>query len=197
MHIAHLIAVEAESVDDAIMDADHALNPYGVGQVWDWYCVGGRWGGTLEGGNVLRYSDNPEAFKKSVEDMLRFRNETFMELQAKLTGRTISPEDVRDYVLGFPVKDREGAAERMTASNQDTRRAFGRLLEASSLKDAQSMDLLASYYLSQFSRLVMGTYMFDSRFYDGVSCTTSDEDLWDRCEEEPEMQWLVLVDLHN
>tara|TARA_Y100000034_G_C6575114_1_gene249355 strand:- start:28 stop:198 length:171 start_codon:yes stop_codon:yes gene_type:complete len=56
---------------------------------------------------------------------------------------------------------------------------------------------MAAFYLKKFAEFVLGTYTFDSGFFDGEAGTTEDSYLWERCEDNPEVQWLVLVDLHN
>jgi len=204
MHIAHIIAVEATNAEEAASAAGEAISDYGDGRVWDWYVVGGRWEGSLEGGNTLQYSANPKAFRKAVENMLQYRDEEFMKLQSKLTGKDVTAEELtNDTVFGIPITDPEGAAKRVSEDNRRARREVGRLFEASSLKEAQHPTdteypgRMVAYYLRKFANCILGEYSFDSRFFDGEEHTTESEGLWVRCDDSPEEQWLVLLDLHN
>ena len=103
MHVLHLIAVEASSEEEAIMEAEAAIDGYGEGRVWDWFEVGGRWSGlfgTLECGaprNVLRYSDDPSQFEESLERCNASQNREFRETVDKIFGRVIGPEEAYDF----------------------------------------------------------------------------------------------------
>jgi len=47
MHKGIILLVEAKNKEHARSEAEKFLEPYGDGDVWDWYAVGGRWSGTL------------------------------------------------------------------------------------------------------------------------------------------------------
>lgn len=47
MHKGIVILVKAEHRDEAVEKVKGFLEPYGDGNVWDWYQIGGRWTGML------------------------------------------------------------------------------------------------------------------------------------------------------
>ena len=122
MHAAHIIAVEADNADEAMAAVEHALSPYGDGQVWDWFSIGGRWEGSLEGSNVLQCSANPQAFRAAVEEAIQCREAAFRRVQDKVVGRTVTPADLPDAVFGIPVGDKKSAAENVSQDNKKMRR---------------------------------------------------------------------------
>lgn len=70
MHYLHLISVQAPNEEEALELVESALDPYGLGDVWDYYTVGGRWDNYFGTGNTLRYTDNPERFIEELEKVL-------------------------------------------------------------------------------------------------------------------------------
>ena len=70
MHSAICLTVQAEDNKDAIGQA--AIFSDDVR--WsDWFEIGGRWKDIVPTGNgVLRYSDNPEAFLKTVDEFIAY-----------------------------------------------------------------------------------------------------------------------------
>lgn len=49
MHKGVILIVEAGNREEAIDNAECFLSDYGEGRVWDWYEIGGRWTGQLDG----------------------------------------------------------------------------------------------------------------------------------------------------
>jgi hypothetical protein len=47
MHKGVICLTKATDKEDAISNVESFLESYGDGKVWDWYEIGGRWGGTL------------------------------------------------------------------------------------------------------------------------------------------------------
>ena len=86
MHYIHLIAVEADNSEEAIKKAEQALIPYGDGDVWDYYEVGGRWNGELEGKDTLCYSENSDAFVKHLDKCKERRNQELTNILNLLKG---------------------------------------------------------------------------------------------------------------
>ena len=208
MHVLHVIAVEADDAEDARVEAESAIEPYGNGQVWDWYEVGGRWDGVFEGSNMLNYAKNPEGFKAALERVRNNQNSEFCEALDTVLGRTVGAENVDDNVFGIPVEDKEGMAERMNESNRKWGALWKRLVKQRVLpandpefgEDAghAAMGMLG-YYLRKVGNALSGNYTFNSYYYDAVWGGTETSQVLERCEFEDagERQWLVAIDLHN
>jgi len=196
MHFIHLIAVEADDASEAVKMAEHAIESYGNGNIWDWYEVGGRWDGELEGNNTLCYSENSKAFVKHIDRCKESRKRELIGMLDKLNGTQIKPDDVQDkFVLGIP--DPEESANRI---NEDNKKCAARFQEILKLKDLPSSDTtfgLTGYYLYKLGALISEFYTADSYFYDAAYGSSSFEAIMERCKEEPSRQWLVNIDMHN
>jgi hypothetical protein len=221
MHFLHLIAVEATSGEEAIAEAEGFLDHYGNGDVWDWYAIGGRWAGCLmpdaqrvtpdddepanpdhDGealGNTLCYSDDPDAFRTAVAQMVAVRDEKFRELTGYVTGRAMTADEAPDGFFGFPITDPADYAARESESRAASKEAFDVLLSCQTLDewDRRCTDHLLAHRLWKLGHLAADYYSGDHAFWDAVDHSGLTTGLWARCEEKPEAQWLVAVDLHN
>jgi hypothetical protein len=205
MHVIHLIAVEAEDEEEAVDTAESALGPYGDGDVWDWYAVGGRWDGYLGGENACCYGKNPAVFLSALQKAEEFQNADFREMRDHLTGRRVPAREVGNSVIGIPIGPDHKAevAERISARNAQSKEVFGYLKKAKTLME---FDILAKdnpetflfgWYLKRLGQHLMGNYHFESYFLDTVEHTTRFGPLRQRTADDPMHQWLVAVDLHN
>ena len=75
MHFLHLISVQAPNSEEALELVESALDPFGMGDVWDYYTVGGRWENYFGEGNALRYTDNPKRFIEELDRVLQSYNQ--------------------------------------------------------------------------------------------------------------------------
>ena len=196
MHFPHLIAAEADDASEAVEMAEYAIEGYGNGNVWDWYEVGGRWNGELEGNNTLCYSENSESFTKHIDRCKESRKRELFSILDKLNGTQIGPDDVQDkFGLGIP--DPEESANRI---NEDNKKCAAEFQEILKLKDLPSSDItfsLIGHYIYKLGSLISDYYTADSYFYDAAYGSASFEAIMERCKEEPSRQWLVLIDMHN
>lgn len=205
MHIVHLIAVEADDDDEAIEAAEAGIEDYGNGDVWDWYQIGGRWEGHLDGENTCCAAKKPQIFTAALDSVAKAQERHFKELQDRFTGRQIVIKDVPDYALGFPISDKKGCAERISESNVSMKKTFDMMLGAKDLKtwkflaQGQGADgYMLGYYLRQLAKACSGdSYHFDAYFWDTLEYTSWVDATRQRAATNPERQWLVTVDLHN
>jgi len=212
MHVLHLIAVEANSEEEAIMEAEAAIDGYGEGRVWDWFEVGGRWSGlfgtTSDGKNknVLAYSDDPEQFEESLSRCDASQNREFCETLDKIFGRNIFPEETYDFFgRDLSQSEREEMAERVTKTNVATGKAFECLRTMSEVPTKSSFPTQPfssdpyhlGYLLKKLGMQLTREYDFNAYFWDRIEWTTSTGPARERCEEEPSKQYLVALDLHN
>ena len=213
MHVLHVIAVEADDAEDARVEAESAIEPYGDGQVWDWYEVGGRWDGVFDGSNMLNYAKNPEGFRAALKRVRDNQNSEFCEALDTVLGRTVEAGDVDDHVFGIPIDDKEEVAKRRTESNREWGDLWKRLANqkvlpiydpefragpdnVQNLAGPAHMGMLG-HYLIKLGNLVGGNYTFNSYYYDASWGGTETARALERCETAPERQWLVAIDLHN
>jgi hypothetical protein len=76
MHYRHLISVQALTETEALELVESAMDPYGMGDVWDYYVIGGRWEGYFGlQKNTLRYSEDPRRFLSELEEIKTSYNE--------------------------------------------------------------------------------------------------------------------------
>lgn len=213
MHVLHLIAVEADSEEEAIMEAEAAIDGYGEGRVWDWFEVGGRWSGLFgttsdgESKNVLAYSDDPVQFEESLSRCDASQNREFCETLDKIFGRNVFPEDARDFFgRDLSQSEREEMAERVTRSNEATGKAFESLRTMSEMPTSSACPTQVpftsdpyhlGYLLKKLGKQLTREYDFNAYFWDRIEWTTSTGPARERCEEEPSKQYLVALDLHN
>ena len=200
MHALHYIAVEAETEEEAVLEAESALSHYGEGQCWDWYEVGGRWDGVFKDAgsfdNLLRYEENPEAFMKVLSGVEKGQDEDFVDAMNKILGRSVHETEVNDFMLGIPVSDKSGAAQRISESNKACGELWSQLMGMDKLPVDGRYGMLG-YHLKCLGDLLNGGYTFSSHFLDALEFTARPSVTRQRCEENPTKQWLVAVDLHN
>jgi hypothetical protein len=214
MHYYHIISVQAETKEEAESATALALDPYGDGQVWDWYEIGGRWDGvlgatgateetTVEGTNALSYADNPELFVKTLDDIEAAHSGRVKEILAELNGDYIRTEDVGPSMLGLPIPDRAATALRISKHNRAMSLAFKKILSMKTVPDgpldgeAFGVAAMMVYKLRQLCDFLAGQYTSNSHFYDYANYSTHTSYLRGRIEEGGTSEWLVVVDLHN
>lgn len=96
MHNGIMLLTQASGRDDAVKKVKEFLEPYGDGDVWDWYVCGGRWSGML--------NPNNQAFEEKAKNIVpnkgglgvtvRAAEESRPELQAaweSLGETTVNP----------------------------------------------------------------------------------------------------------
>jgi hypothetical protein len=179
MHYIHLIAVEADNSEEAIKKAEQALSPYGDGDVWDYYEVGGRWNGELEGKDALCYSENSDAFVKHLDKCKERRNQELTNILNLLKG----------------VEDQDGE-EGNTEYRKQIAADFKKIMDLTEVPENFGVGM-AGYYLYKIGMLLSDIYHGQSYFFDAVLEVPNLVNVLTRCEKSPERQWLVAVDLHN
>ena len=196
MHFPHLIAVEADDASEAVEMAENAIEGYGNGNVWDWYEVGGRWNGELEGNNTLCYSENSESFTKHIDRCKESRKRELFSILDKLNGTQIGPDDVHDK-YGLGISDPVKSAKNISEDNKKHATEFQEILKLKDLPSSDTTFSMTGYYLHKLGSLISDYYTADSYFYDAAYGSSSFKAIAERCKEEPSRQWLVAIDMHN
>jgi len=207
MHARHLIAVEADTEEEAIAAAEEGLEGYGHGDVWDWKEVGGRWENTLPNGkNVMCYTEDKQAFLYAVGRSLLTRRDEWLRLRNLLIGERLTASDMEDIgFFGEPLdtEDKAEWAERMTEENNKIAASFRRAIALDHPPcwqdaEAEGVDSMLGHYLYKFGKHTAGYYAHDSYFFDVAWGGPEGRDLYKRCGGSDQgRQWIVVMDLHN
>ena len=64
MHKGVILLVKTLDKEEALNEVESFLEPYGEGDVWDWYRIGGRWN------NTLAPKDKLDIFKEKCDTIL-------------------------------------------------------------------------------------------------------------------------------
>ena len=194
MHYLHLIAVEAENQEDAVSEAEGAIEDYGDGRVWDYYDSETDYFGDKP---ALCFSGEPEHFREELDRIGKERDDELQKCLDRLSGRSITATDAPDHLFGLPVGDKAVFAERRSEGNRKYSEMFKRLLGQGSVALDDNEKFEIGLVLWNTSRWLTSDYTSDSMFYDGVEGTPEMSAIETRCKEKPDQQWLVAIDLHN
>ena len=100
MHKGIIALVKARSAEQAKELVANYIEPYGDGDVWDWYEVGGRWNGTLGKSNVLPLKDCINIVKKWRKDMEK-ESEAAFKLMLKERRKEKTPKFKSSTMSGY------------------------------------------------------------------------------------------------
>ena len=191
MHYHHLIAVEADSRDEAEERARDFLSRF-EGPVWDWYEVGGRWSGALEDDDVLCAKGHEDRIVALVRSAIDSRRAEMRELRRLLGGPDGLEELYEPFGLGGRTED---AVARVETYQRESAALFNEMLTAANPEDPKFSML--GYVMRTLGGLLSDSYGIESMFYDTAAYTGQIEPLLQRILDAPERQWLVSVDLHH
>ena len=191
-----VLAVQAEGVEEACGQAEEFLAMY-EHQVWDWYELGGAWKEYLRGSFTAVASSDPEWFLSTVDELVERRWGRMREMRRHLAGpdgRTemlllLNSEDAEE--LG---KDAEllGKAEELYRQHASV---FDQVMQAERFDDEQFE--VMGYRIMRFGRLLTGSFVEESLFYDTVVHDPGVDALRERVQVDPSRQWLVVAQLHK
>jgi hypothetical protein len=223
MHYFHRIVVIAENEEEAKQEAESAIKPFGEGDVWDWYTVGGRWSGALSGGDAISLLHHREEFIDQLKKVAASQSAEVDRVSRVLSGRMYGPEDVPDW----STKDVEKLAEADGGVSGRTREWLDRNNEMLKKDSAEMQQLLgartlhalheaqrglAEYRLRQFLKYGKGAYQSNSYFLDArnygehtanplhlLYAIEEKEPLdpWRESSFDEGLVWMVGIDLHN
>jgi hypothetical protein len=169
MHFNHIVVVKANDKKDAIQKAEEFLEPYGKGDVWDWFEIGGRWSWKKNDdqyhsdkiANVLKISDD----RKKAEQIIKYQLKTQTD-EIKACNRYLIDEMKRSKIY------------KLSDLKQETAGMIG-------------------YYLHKIGGLLGGYYQTGSYFYDVDygAAYISDKRIKEILKADD--LFLVNLDLHN
>lgn len=202
MHTVHLIALE---YDPAVKLNDKAVTELladaldGNSDWWDYYELGGRWEGYLDGRNFTTLVENPIKFEEILRSARAKQNSNFRRMRDEITGAAVAVADLEGHIFGLPVAQDEAVAARMTEANKESKAAWLRVLATDNLDDID-MDgnaMMALYRMRRLVNLADGRWNPDSIFYDCINGTANPTYLLQQVREEGEHHVvLAAVDFH-
>jgi len=174
MHTYHRIAVEAFDEEDA---KGRALQ-FAESQEWsDWMSI-------VEDSRledikaVTNYKENPTGFTELVEQACKWTKECIGEV-VKEYGEVSLKE-----ILTNPQYDFAGYEGQPSPDLTQEQ------------KDKRLTDSLAVFRIGRALKVLNSEYGQDTMFYDAQELTPNTKYLTERCESNPEEQWIVIVDYH-
>jgi hypothetical protein len=174
MHTYHRIAVEAFDEEDA---KGRALQ-FAESQEWsDWMSI-------VEDSRledikaVTNYKENPTGFTELVEQACKWTKECIGEV-VKEYGEVSLKE-----ILTNPKYDFAGYEGQPSPDLTQEQ------------KDKRLTDSLAVFRIGRALKVLNSEYGQDTMFYDAREYTPNPKYLNERCESNPEEQWIVIVDYH-
>lgn len=197
MHYLTCLAVEAENASEAMGKVDAFLERY-LDVAFDWYVIGGRWSGLCGGEDYVCAGERRSVFDDIVERASKAQTEHFNQIRQNLVG----PDPRVPVGDGFPIQPSEGSdehtawVERVWEGYSNSSRMFNRLLNETKLGGTEEYYMIG-YYLKEMADLIRGGFQTHSYFYDTVADSNQTQQLYERVTENPQQQWIVVVDLHN
>ena len=205
MHYRHIIMVTAESEDEAIEEASSSIEPYGEGNVWDYYDVGGRWFGHFNGKNVVGFKDDPALFMSELHKIQRDQQETFNRYRRRVAG--IIPTEPPSWINGSleTLSEAHGGRteksirwlEHESEEVMRTCECWTNVLETEQLSDVE--DNWRLHDVETLLALVRGRYTSSSMFKSSESARADRaiKTIEQMTEVEKNDLYLVVMDLHN
>jgi len=207
MHKGVILLVKADDRDDAISQANDFLEPYGDGDVWDWFVIGGRWSGNLNTLSKTFYEKAKVLFEQAYpnEDspflstkMVEEQEQNLHEIWNSIGGKGQNPYSRSSYVSdGFeddciPLTDCvpviQDWKKDMVAEAETT---WNKMIAAKS--DSADKYDMSAYYAGVYRDLKYDSFSFESNVYDVVNRTNNPSTAL----ENPEQWWAVQIDMHN
>lgn len=218
MHVMQIIAVQAESPQEAIGMVEYHLDARS-GDWWDYYTVGGRWNGhfaaytpgAASGGNVLSLVHHRDAFTTVLREVAVEQNETYLCHRDAAFGYPVAyvPDGGVEgadlwHVVGAAASSDEVLAARLTVKNAQSGAEVRSLFAALSLSEArQALNGFSPgvYALERMVALAEGDWTPDSGFLDAEGWDTNVSQYLERhgsktYGEDGESPHLVVVDFH-
>jgi hypothetical protein len=210
MHKGVIILVKASDRDEAIDRVNEFMEPYGEGDVWDWFSIGNRWHNTL-------------APKEKVTEFHKIIHELYPQTAGCYSINEIENGEVRPIIqaewerlglrgknpywsaYGFDVQDSpedynvvplSECLETVKEWTKDVTAEKERLLteineESEKDKKEKSTWSRVGYLSDQLSDLASGNFCFDSNVYN------ADTDEAETIPEDVTGYYAVMVDMHN
>lgn len=204
MHKGVILLTKASYKDEAISNVQAFLEPYGDGDVWDWYQIGGRWQNTLAPKNLTdKWNEKIKTFLKreewGVSQQEINKNADLLQSSWEELGLNGTNPYGNHYELGeegneydvLPLKDCLPTVEAWKKDvEEEKEQVWKKLIEAKEEADNGSYNM-AGYYAGIYRDLVYGNFSFECNVFNTVDYES------ESIPEDIEGWWAVMVDMHN
>jgi hypothetical protein len=212
MHKLVICLTKAQDRDEANSNVDEFLEQYGDGYVWDWYVIGGRWGGVLNKHNEEFSEKATELFKTNYPEndfvSTKMVDENRDGLQAiwESLGATGSNPYRRDNYnpkgndddimpLSECIDIIKKYYEECGDMKQMANEYWEKMLKAKSDEDADPNNkmTMSAYYAGKYADCLYDKFSFESTIYNTNEYTNEVSSALENANE----YFAVVVDMHN
>jgi hypothetical protein len=199
MHSLSIIAVEADDETGARAEVESFLEQY-QDHVWDWYTIGGRWDGLAAGKNSICAGQNRHAFLSLLDRGQEMIDHEFNELRQNVIGP--DPRVPVSHHGFFAPNFEEGSAEhdqyleRVWSGYRSSADEIQAILHSTEPPTGETFSMVG-YHLRRLGDLLSGMFSTGSYLYDSVAQRSGSYAVRERIAENPDRQWLVVVDMHH
>lgn len=207
MHTLKVLLTKADNIEEARENVEAFLEPYGEGDVWDWYSVGGRWT------NYLAPKDKVKGFYEII-------HEKYPQTKGYYVVNEIENEEIRPIIQGIweeqglegknpfwdaygfslnedepyniiALKDCLPVVQDFVKDLDKEKEELWSKMETARNEAKQGQYDMTGYYAGQYKDAQYGSFCFETNVYD------IDEDVAETIPEDINNYYAVVVDLHN
>lgn len=210
MHKGVILLVQAEDKEDALDRVKDFMEPYGEGDVWDWYAIGGRWSNTLAPKNE-EFEKWAGPFLKEKEGGRDWISQSTVDanqdsLQAKWVELGMSGSN--PYANHYDLPDDGGGYDVLPLAEcietvkkwvrdlvEEEKKAWEELLAEKQKEDQEGKKPgewgFAGYRGRRWAETRDGQFCFDSNVFDIT------KEHAEKLPDDLTGYWAVMVDMHN
>lgn len=214
MHKGVILLVKADDRGDALDKVNEFMEPYGEGDVWDWFSIGNRWHNTLAPTDKVKLFNEwmeknyPVVFAPGGYSIKEVENDVdrpiIQQKWVELGLKSINPY-YSSY--GFDLPDRHGEGddynivplsecidvvkEWVRDLEEVKEREFNEIVAAREKYKAEGGWDMSAYHANQYKNAVYNNFCFDSSVYDIT------ESVGEKIPDNIDGYWAVMVDMHN
>lgn len=209
MHKGVILLVKADDKEDALQEVENFMEPFGEGQVWDWYQIGGRWNNTLAPKELVdQYNiivDNNILIKgektsfisqQQVEDNKEKLQQEWEKLGLKGQNPFCDHYNLGDGGNYYDIVKLEDCLDTvkdwLKDLNKEKEKYWNKMLEAKKEAEEDKYDM-SGYYAGIYKNLQYGSFSFESNVFN----ITEHEAEKLPNEDEIKDYFAVMVDMHN
>jgi len=206
MHKGVILLVKANDKEDAISKVNDFMEPYGEGDVWDWYKIGGRWN------NNLAPKDRLDQWNKKAQDLLKTEEkgwisqkdvddnqQTLQDMWEELGLKGKNPycnhyklsSEGNEYDV-IPLSECvETVKEWLRDIEKEEKELFEKMVEERKKEEAGNKSSMSGYYAGLYKDIKYDNFCFESNVYDIT------EQIGEKIPEDISGYFAVMVDMHN
>lgn len=206
MHKGCIILVKAEDKSEAIEKVNDFMEPYGDGDVWDWFSIGGRWSNTLApkklreewdeiAKNILPKNEhgwlsqddvdkNQAALQKAWNDLgLKGENPYFNHYKLGSEGSAYDCVPLTECV--------DTVKEWVKDLGKEADELFEKLTEERQKEKNGDKGTMSAYYAGLYKDATYQNFCFESNVFN------LETDEGEKMPEDNEGFFAVMIDMHN